>query len=71
MKQFRRWLANRIYDHTVLVEDTTMLLFLCEHANKDAFKNGVTDPSDHIDEGDVRAGNIIWNATKALREFTS
>jgi|HubBroStandDraft_6_1064221.scaffolds.fasta_scaffold04948_4 hypothetical protein len=45
---------------------TDMLIQLCEHANRGAWENGVTDPTGSIDEGNVLAGDIISEARAAL-----
>lgn len=49
-----------------LEEALGWLYQLCIHANEGAFTNGVTDATGSIDEGDVRAGEFIDAARKAL-----
>lgn len=43
---------------------------LCCHANPDAFKNGVTDPTGSMDEGDHIAGSIMDRAKAAIAKAT-
>jgi hypothetical protein len=42
------------------------VIAVCEHANKDAFANGVTDSTGGMDEGEVRSWEAIERARKAL-----
>jgi hypothetical protein len=54
------------------LEDVAVsLLYLLEFGinHPDAFKNGVTDPSGTIDEGNEMAGRYINEAKESLREL--
>lgn len=56
------------YDFTKaksLLED---LYWLCNMANKDAFKNGVTDSSGTMDEGDTRASQVLGEVHQFLED---
>ena len=64
--QERKKLMTDRYDRAIeLLED---LYALANQANKDAFKNGVTDCSGTTDEGDVRAGQILGEVRQFLQE---
>jgi hypothetical protein len=51
-----------------LEEALSDLLGLCENANAGAFRNGVTDHSNTVDEGEVIAWMIMDNARALLKE---
>ena len=53
--------------HDDLVKALDGLLELYYHANPDAFKNGVTDQTGSIDQGDVYALDFINTAKLALK----
>jgi hypothetical protein len=44
------------------------LFHLCENANEGAFRNGVTDHSNTMDEGEVIAWRFMDNARALLKE---
>jgi hypothetical protein len=44
------------------------LLYLCENANAGAFRNGVTDNSNTMDEGEVIAWRFMDNARTLIKE---
>lgn len=44
----------------------SFLMEVHDHANKDAFKNGVTDQTGTLDEGDVIAASAYGDARRAL-----
>lgn len=74
--EVRRYLRNRYLALSPAPEGGTApdealaslywLLELVKHANPGAFTNGVTDSTGSIDEGEVRAGQIIADARRAL-----
>jgi len=51
-----------------LEEALSDLLHLCENANVGAFRNGVTDHSNTMDEGEVIAWRFMDNARARLKE---
>jgi hypothetical protein len=51
-----------------LAEALKGLLELCDHANAGAFKNGVTDATGSIDEGDYIAMQRMDAARAALKD---
>ena len=62
---WRRPLLARIAELETLLKQITDLALV---APPGAFNNGVTDSTGTIDEGDVRAGQIIDEALRAVRQ---
>jgi hypothetical protein len=54
-----------------LKEALSDLLSLCENAAAGAFRNGVTDNSNTVDEGEVIAWRFMDNARALLKEETT
>lgn len=54
------------YDQAVELLQDALATF--RMANKDAFKNGVTDSSGTMDEGDVRSGEVYSAIHQFLQE---
>lgn len=52
-------------DFENLLETIKMLIEVCHHGD---FRNGVTDPTGSIDEGEVRTGELIDDARRVLRK---
>jgi hypothetical protein len=57
--------AERIKE---LEEGLSMLYDLCIYVKPSAFRNGVTDPTNTIDEGEVVAWRFMDNARALLKE---
>jgi hypothetical protein len=55
-----------VNSHDDLVKALEAMIELCENASLDAFKNGVTDPTGSVDQGDVYAGEFIQQSREAL-----
>ena len=53
------------------MEHLGRIIELCHHAHPDAWKNGVTDSSGTMDEGDVRSFEIVSAAENALKDVHS
>ena len=65
--QYEQWLKNAVVQ---LRDSLESLVDLCDHAARDAWKNGVTDPSGMLDEGESRAAELYERARCMVVEFS-